>query len=179
MKTIDVPGYEQVETASQVIFDHLTKAIGRVPNLYAVMGYSANTLKGFMDFEAQVGKGAFSPKEREAISLVVSEVNHCNYCLAAHTLQATMKGFTPDETLGFRKGIATDPKLHATLQLAKSIAEQKGDADPALVAQFFDQGYTEAALIDLTALVVIRTFTNYVYALSKVPVDFPAAAALA
>lgn len=178
MKTIDVPVYEQVETASQAIFDRLNKAIGRVPNLYAVMGYSANTLKGFMDFEAEAGKGAFSPKEREAISLVVSEVNHCNYCLAAHTLQATMKGFTPEETLDLRKGVAADPKLHAALQLAKSMAAHKGDADPALIDQFFAQGYREDALINLAALVVIRTFTNYVYALSKVPVDFPAAPAL-
>lgn len=175
MNTINVPAYEQADEVSRVLFQQFTKAIGRVPNLYAVMGYSGNTLKGFMDFEGQVSKGAFSPKEREAISLAVSEVNHCNYCLAAHTLQATMKGFTKEDTFRFRKGTATEPKLNATLQLARAMAEHKGDADPALVAAFFSQGYNEAALIDLTALVVIRTFTNYVYALSKVPVDFPAA----
>ncbi|WP_314000265.1 carboxymuconolactone decarboxylase family protein [Xanthocytophaga flava] len=46
--------------------------------------------------------------------------------------------------------------------------------EPVLKEAFFDAGYNEAALIELIGLVTVRTFTNYVYTLTDIPVDFPA-----
>ena len=178
MKTIVVPAREQVSEASQAIFDAIQKKMGKVPNLYATIGYSANALKGFLDFEAAFSHSAFTDKEKEAVNLVVSQVNNCDYCLAAHTMLATMKGFTREETLQLRRGLADDVKLQAVLQLAKAIAEKKGNAGDNYKAAFFYAGYDEKALMELTGLITVRTFTNYVYALTKVPVDFPAAPAL-
>jgi len=43
---------------------------------------------------------------------------------------------------------------------------------------FYEQGYAEAALMELTGLVAVRVYTNYVYALTAIPVDFPAAESL-
>jgi AhpD family alkylhydroperoxidase len=175
MKKINVPVKEQVSADAQILFDKIQKGLGKVPNLYATIGYSANALKGYLDFEGALSNGVFTPKEREAISLIVSEVNSCDYCLAAHTMLATMKGFTKEETLLLRKGIAKDLKLNTALRLAKSITENKGKADTALIDAFFDAGYNETALIELIGLVTGKIFTNYVYALTNVPVDFPAA----
>ncbi len=78
-------------------------------------------------------------------------------------------------TLAIRKGEVDDPKLEAVIQLAKSIAEKKGNADKTLVANFFEAGYNETALIELVGLVSLRTFTNYVYSLTNIPIDFPKA----
>jgi len=175
MRTIQVPQKEQVSTDSQVLFEQLTKRLGRVPNLYATIGYSANALKGFLDFEATLNKGTFSAKEREAISLVVSEVNGCNYCLAAHTLVAMKNGFSQEDTLAIRRAHVDNPRLQVTIELAKSVAENKGHADQTKLDNFFAAGFTEAAVMDLIGLVTVRVFTNYVYALTDVPVDFPAA----
>jgi uncharacterized peroxidase-related enzyme len=176
MKTITVPAKEQVSTTSQAIFEQLQKKLGRVPNLYATIGYSSNALKGMLDHEAALAAvDTFSAKEREAINLIVSQVNACDYCLAAHTVLAQMRGFTKEETLQIRKGNATDPKLDAAIKLAASVAQNKGNADAQLLEAFFAAGYDEAALMDLLGSIALRTFTNYVYALTKVPVDFPAA----
>ncbi|WP_118972922.1 carboxymuconolactone decarboxylase family protein [Taibaiella koreensis] len=175
MKTITVPAPGQVSADAQLLLDQIQKRLGKVPNLYATMGYSANALKGFLDLEANLNKGVFSAKEREAIALVVSEVNGCNYCLAAHTLLAIKHGFTREDTLAIRAARVNDPKLQAILQLARSIAEQKGKANEETLEAFFAAGYQEAALMDLTGLVTARIFTNYVYALTGIPVDFPAA----
>lgn len=90
MKTITVPTREQVSPEAQPIFDNIQKSMGKVPNLYATIGYSATTLKAFLEFSEAFNKSAFTPKEREAIYLVVSEVNNCNYCLSAHTLMAPL-----------------------------------------------------------------------------------------
>lgn len=174
MKTITVPTRDQVSPASQEIFDALKKKIGRVPNLYATFGYSAASLKALLDFEDTVTHSVFTAKEREAIYLVVSQVNQCDYCLAAHSILASKRGYSNDEILNFRRGIAPDAKLQGAISLAKMIAETKGLGAETAKDAFFEAGYDEAALVDLAALVSLRTFTNYIYALTKIPVDFPA-----
>jgi AhpD family alkylhydroperoxidase len=178
-KPIAVPQKDEVSPDSQLLLNQIQRRMGKVPNLYATIGYSANALKGILGLEESLNKGVFSPKVREAIYLVVSEVNNCNYCLAAHTMLAIDKGFSEEETLAIRKGQAEDAKLEAVIQLAKSIAEKKGNADKILVANFFEAGYNETALIELVGLVSLRSFTNYVYSLTNIPIDFPEAKPLA
>lgn len=173
MKTITVPNRSSVTPDAQVLFDSLKKRLGKVPNLYATIGYSAHVLAGFLDFEAAISEESFSPKEKEGIALLVSEINNCKYCLAAHTLLATMKGYTQDEVLALRRGVSPDPKFAAALELTKSIVSNKGDADDRALDGFFSAGYREADLIELIALIAVRIFTNYVYAATLIPVDFP------
>ncbi|QTE38555.1 hypothetical protein J3L18_05615 [Mucilaginibacter gossypii] len=62
--------------------------------------------------------------------------------------------------------------------MAKYIAENQGQVDPVLLCDFFEAGYNEDALIELIGLVALRTFTNYVYAVTGVPLDFPEAISL-
>src|SRR5580698_6331294 len=121
MKKITVPTREQVSPDAQLLFDVLQKRAGKVPNLYATMGHSAFALKGFMGLEDALNGGVFSAKEREAIALVVSEVNSCEYCLAGHTILAIKRGFTKEETLDIRRGQVTDSRLNSIIQLAKAI----------------------------------------------------------
>lgn len=176
MKTIKVPGIEEVSEASQAIFEQLQKPTGRVSNLYATIGYSSHVLKGMLGFEAEIYRGrSFRAKEREAINLIVSQVNQCDYCLASHTQLAMAYGLTREETITIRKAQHPDKKLNAAILLAKAIAEYKGKAAPQLLENFFDAGYDEAALIELLAIIALRTFTNYVYAATNVPIDFPLA----
>src|ERR1700712_3164556 len=125
MKTISVPIREQVSPESQIMFDMYQKRMGKVPNLYATMGYSSHALQSFMNLEEALNGGAFNPKEREAIALIVSEVNSCEYCLAGHTLAAIKRGFTKEETLDIRRGQVSDARLNAIVQLAKAITETK------------------------------------------------------
>jgi AhpD family alkylhydroperoxidase len=175
MKTINVPTREQVSPESQALFDQIVKRMGKLPNLYATMGYSASTLKAFLEFDGAFNNSVFSAKEKEAIFLVVSEVNNCNYCLAAHTMIGKMKGFSVAETMTIRKGHIADKKLNAVLELTQSITENKGEAAEGLLEAFFDAGYHEEALIELIGLITAKIFTNYVFALAKVPIDFPEA----
>lgn len=177
-QTIKVPTREQVDAKSQAIFDQLKKQLGTVPNLYATIGYSSDTLGNFLGFSGKAGKGSFNGKEVEAIKLAVSEVNACQYCLAAHTTLGKMAGFTEEETLALRAGTIDDNRLRALTQLAGNIAQNRGKADQNLKEAFFAQGFDEKALVDLIAVVTAVTFTNYVYGSTEVPVDFPRAKSL-
>lgn len=175
MKTITVPSIGEVTPESKVLFEAMQKRLGKVPNLYATMGYSSHALKAFLDFEATLSSGVFNAKQREAIALVVSEVNRCEYCLAGHTLMAIKNGLTSAETLDIRKGYFSDEKINAIVQLAKSVAETRGHPDKKYIDQFFNAGYDETGLMELIGLVTARVFTNYVFAVTNIPVDFPKA----
>lgn len=172
MKTISVPTKEQVSPANQVLFDNLTKAIGSVPNLYAVFARSENALGNYLALSN--AKTSLRAKEKEVVNLAVSQVNGCDYCLAAHTAIAKMQGFTDEQILEIRRAsISFDSKFDALAKLAKSIAENKGHADEQLVENFYAAGYNEGSLIDVVIVVGDKTITNYLYALTGVPIDFP------
>jgi AhpD family alkylhydroperoxidase len=177
MKTINVPTYEQVSPANQALFDNLKKGLGKVPNLYATLAHSEYALGNYLTF--QNGKSSLSAKAREVINLVVSQVNACEYCLAAHTVIGGTVGFKPNEILEIRRGSASfDARLNALARLVRSIATERGNADPTLVQAFFDAGWTEGNLVDAIVVIGDKTVTNYLHATTKVPVDFPAAPAL-
>uniref|UniRef100_UPI00404B3B1F carboxymuconolactone decarboxylase family protein n=1 Tax=Flavobacterium sp. TaxID=239 RepID=UPI00404B3B1F len=173
--TFSVPTREQVSENNQAIFDNLQKALGFVPNLYATIAYSKNGLEKYLAY--QNAKTSLSNKEKEAVNLIVSQVNNCEYCLSAHTVIGKMNGFTDAQVLDIRKGKSTDSKLHALVQLAEEITKNRGNANDKTVENFFAQGYTNENLVDVILQVSDKTAMNYLHNLTKVPVDFPLATA--
>jgi AhpD family alkylhydroperoxidase len=176
MKNFEVPTREQVSETNQGIFDTLQKALGFVPNLYATIAYSNNGLARYLAY--QNAKTTLSNKEKEAVNLVVSQVNNCVYCQSAHIVIGKMNGFSDEQLLDIRKGKASDVKLNALVQLAESITKNRGNADAFLVDNFFTQGYTNENLVDVVLQISDKTAMNYLHNLTKVPVDFPLAPAL-
>jgi uncharacterized peroxidase-related enzyme len=177
MKTFTVPTLATVTPANQAIFAQLEKGLGMVPNLYATLAWSEHALGTYLAL--QNAKSSLKAKEREVINLVVSQVNDCAYCLAAHTALGGMVGFTPEQIVEIRKGGASfDARLDALARLVKSAAERRGHAAPELVDAFFAAGYTEENLVDAVVVIGDKIITNYLHALTRVPVDFPAAPAL-
>jgi AhpD family alkylhydroperoxidase len=174
MLTINVPTRDEVSPANQAIFDKLKSSLGSVPNLYATFAHSENALGNYLAF--QNGKSSITGKAREVVNLVVSEVNSCEYCLAAHTVIGKMTGFTESQVLELRSGKASfDPKLDALARLAKNIAINHGHADPEVVEAFFAAGWTKANLVDTIVVIGDKTVTNYLHGVTRVPVDFPTA----
>jgi AhpD family alkylhydroperoxidase len=141
------------------------------------MAYSENALGNYVTFQS--GKTSLRAKEKEAVNLIVSQVNGCIYCLSAHTALGKMHGLTDDQVIEIRKGGASfDAKLDALVKLAKNIVETRGKANSALVDNFFAAGYNDGSLVDLVMLVGDKTIMNYLHNLTDVPVDFPLAPAL-
>ncbi len=174
MSTINVPTRDEVSAGNQAIFDQLKSKLGFVPNLYATFAHSEHALANYLGF--QNGKSSITGKAREVINLVVSQVNECEYCLAAHTAIGGMVGFKPEQILEIRSGRASfDSKLDALARLAQNIALKRGHADQALVEAFFAAGWTKENLVDAIVVVGDKVVTNYLHATTRVPVDFPAA----
>jgi hypothetical protein len=83
-----------------------------------------------------------------------------------------------EDTLEIRRGRSGDEKINAVVRLAKAIAETRGYPAPELVEGFYAVGFGEGALMELIGLVTVRIFTNYVFAMTQIPIDFPPAPAL-
>ncbi|MDX2003282.1 MAG: carboxymuconolactone decarboxylase family protein [Chitinophagales bacterium] len=176
-QTVDfkVPSRDELSTEGQALYDGIHKAFGKVPNLYAYIGKSANTLGAYLAFQQAQAKGSFKAKEREAVFLAVSQVNNCRYCQSVHTVVGKMNGLSEEETLEIRQGRHSDPRLNAIVALAKEVTETKGRPNAATLENFFAQGFDEAALIDLIALVVDKTLANYVHNITQIEIDWPLA----
>jgi AhpD family alkylhydroperoxidase len=162
-----------VSPNNQVIFDNLKSALGIVPNLYATTAYSEHGLARLLAY--QNAKTSLSNKEKEAVNLIVSQVNGCVYCQSAHLVLGKMNGFSETELHDIRTGKSTNPKLDALVKLAADITRNRGNASAANVDAFFAQGYNRENLVDLILQVSDKTAMNYLHNLTKVPVDFPLA----
>lgn len=177
MSTFPIPTHATVSPDNQALFDSLQKQLGMVPNLYATLAHSETALGNYLSLQS--AKSSINGKAREVVNLVVSQVNRCEYCLAAHTVIGGMVGFTPEQILEIRQGRASfDAKLHALARLVRSIAMERGHADPALVDAFLAAGWTPGHLVDAIVVIGDKTVTNYLHGTTKVPVDFPPAPAL-
>src|ERR1700744_4365925 len=104
MSLFTVPTYDQVPEETRPVFDQYRQSGGTIPNLYATIGYSANALNSYMQYVRQQAKNTFHLREREAIFLIVSQFNGCEYCLASHTQSAIKNKWTEEDTLALRAG---------------------------------------------------------------------------
>jgi uncharacterized peroxidase-related enzyme len=178
MAAFSVPTRDDVTPDNQAIFDDLKKALGFVPNLYATFAHSPTALGTYLAL--QNAKSSLKPKEREVINLVVSQVNDCEYCLAAHTALGKMLGFTEAQILEVRRGRASfDPKLDALARFVHEVAEKRGHVSAAATDAFLAAGWSQANLVDAIMVVGDKSISNYLHGTTKIPVDFPAAEKIA
>lgn len=171
MTKFNVPTIDEVSTNNKAVFDRLKKAVGFVPNIYALMAYSDTGLETYLAFEN--APTSFSKKEVELIKLVISEENGCQYCVSAHTLFGEKNGLSKDQMLEIRNGSASfNSRLNSLAGITKEITANKGHASDNAVQNFFSAGYTKGALVELVQLVAIMIVTNYLNNLTQIPIDF-------
>lgn len=173
MANFSVPTRDEVTANNQQIFDQLNKGLGFVPNLYATMAYSENGLGRYLDFQG--AKTSLNNKEKEAVNLIVSQVNECRYCQSAHTVLGKMNGFDDAEVLAIRKGSSSNDKINALVQLTKELTENKGRTSEAALQNFYTQGYTKGNLVDVILQISDKIAMNYLHNLTQIEIDFPIA----
>jgi len=178
MNRFNVPTRDQVSPDNQAIFDSLKKMLSFVPNLYATFAHSATALGTYLAL--QNAKSSLNAKQREVVNLVVSQVNDCEYCLAAHTAVGKMVGFSDAQILEIREGRAAfDPKLDALARFVREVAEKRGKVAAASTEAFLEAGWTEGNVVDVIIAVGDKIISNYLHGVTKVAVDFPAASKIA
>jgi uncharacterized peroxidase-related enzyme len=163
---------DQVPVDSKPTLDAFTKNLGFTPNMLATFAQSPIAFNAWATFRGSLNK-ALDLKTRELISLVVSEVNGCNYCLAVHSFAADKAKLPADEIILARKGHATDPKRDAAVQFARKVIDARGQVSDADLKAVRDAGYTDANIIEIVALVAVYSLTNFFNNVFDPEKDYP------
>jgi uncharacterized peroxidase-related enzyme len=163
---------DQVPVDSKPTLDAFTKNLGFTPNMLATFAQSPIAFNAWATFRGSLNK-ALDLKTRELISLVVSEVNGCNYCLAVHSFAADKAKLPADEIILARKGHATDPKRDAAVQFARKVIDARGQVSDADLKAVRDAGYTDANIIEIVALVTVYSLTNFFNNVFDPEKDYP------
>ncbi|MFI4912058.1 MAG: carboxymuconolactone decarboxylase family protein [Sedimentisphaeraceae bacterium JB056] len=84
------------DAKAQEIQGGIEKAFGFVPEVFQAMGRNGDFLEALTSLADAAGKG-LDPKTKELISIAVSAVNGCDYCVEAHRALALKAGVTDEE----------------------------------------------------------------------------------
>ena len=169
----------QPENASAEVrpfYDELNDRFGMVPNLVRALANSPAALKGYLMLEQALEESVLPAKLREQISLTVSEVNGCPYCVAAHSAIGQAVGLSDSELIDARQATSPDSRVDAALRFTRLLVEQRGsvtDDDLNLVRR---AGFGDAEIAEIVAVVAWMTLSNYLNLVAETEIDFPTAA---
>lgn len=175
---IAIPDDRTAPAAARPLFDQLRAGLGRVPNLFATIGHSPGSLGGLLAWDAAVAGGKLSKREIEQLNLHVSELNGCSYCLSAHGFLGARVGLSAAELEDARIGRGADERENALLALARRVVRTGGGGAGTELERARAAGVSDAEIVDVLAVVALKTFTNAVAQVAQTEIDFPRAALL-
>lgn len=145
------------------ILKEIDQAFGRIPHLFSTYAHHPPLLEANWDKVKRVMmEGDLARKTKEAIALLVSQDNGCNYCVAAHTGALKMIGVSDEEIQ--RISSQLDDADFTTAERALIRFARKANSDPHKVSDDEFQalkatGVTDAQIIE--ALGVMEVFAAF------------------
>jgi uncharacterized peroxidase-related enzyme len=164
---------EEATGKRKELLDQIKSQFGSVPNGFKVVAASEQALEGSLGFEGALDDGILSDQVREQIGVLVSNMNQCGYCLSAYSAAAGASGVGEEDVAAARQGSASDPKANAILEFARSVVESRGDVSDEDLQRAREAGLDDQELIEIVAVVALKTFTNYYNRLARPELDFP------
>jgi alkylhydroperoxidase family enzyme len=71
---------DQVDAATQAVYDHYQKARGNVPNMFRTVAHRPEILRTMVaHFRAVMETGSVPAKLKELVIVRTSQLNHCEY----------------------------------------------------------------------------------------------------
>ncbi|MHC8285968.1 carboxymuconolactone decarboxylase family protein [Pseudomonas sp. XS1P51] len=169
MSRITTLSLEHATDTTRPLLEGVQKKIGFLPNVFKTLAHAPAVLSSYLQQSVALGKTSLSATEKEAIFLATSQVNGCDYCLAAHTLFAGKAGLSAQDILSARQG-----QLNAYATLARQITESRGHLRSEQIEAARAAGINDSKIIEVIAHVASQTLTNYLNNVALTEIDFPA-----
>jgi uncharacterized peroxidase-related enzyme len=180
MPRIDLPE-PNADAHVEHIFKEIEEAFGKVPNLFRTYSHFPPLLEAnWNKVKAVMMGGSLNREMKEAIAVLVSKDNGCDYCVAAHeTAHETALrsvGVAPEEIRKIETDLeksAFTPKEQALIELAR-----QANRDPLrMTDQHFrtvrSHGASDSEIVEaLGVMEVFTSFNKFLDAL-QVDIDFP------
>ena len=108
------------------------------------------------------------------IAFVVSEANGCHSCLAAHSHAASKRGnASPEDIARYRQGEGTDLPTAAAGDFVRQVIDKRGHVTEADIAAVREAGFSDAQILEMVALSIQYTLSNYLNSVAGTDIDFP------
>lgn len=159
---------DQAPAAARTALQGVEKGLGFIPNAFATLAHSPAALGGYLALAQALSKNSPTPAEREVAALAASEVNGCDYCVAAHSFFGGKAGLNADDLLAARAGT-----LNGVAALARAVTLSRGQVSDEHLSIAREAGLDDAKIVDVIAQVSLLTLTNYLNNVAKTDIDFP------
>jgi len=134
---------------------------GRLADVYLQFANSEAAIQAYLVMEQGVRQGSLSDREVEAIKLLVSEINQCDFCITVHSFKGRKAGLDMDAQKAIRSFATTgDNKLDSLLAIVRHFFQSPGVVPDSLLDQARQYGVSDEALVDVTMAVSTIFFTN-------------------
>ena len=165
--TIDTAPKESV-----ALLQGAQKAFGFVPNLIGVLAESPAVVEAYLALTRIFDKSSLTAVERQVAILAISRYSECDYCMAAHSVIASMQQVPADVIQAIRDDQPiSDPKIEALRKFATTLVDKRGWLSDDDVAAFQFAGYANAQMLEVIAAASLKTLSNYANHLAETPLD--------
>ena len=149
------------------------KAYGMMPNLYGYLAESPVALNAYLHINEQLmKKSSLTPAQVQVALLAISEVNGCEFCIAAHSWVSSTQKANEQTVKAIREGREVDdPQDRALVQLVQAIVKDRGYVADELIDQFLDAGFTKENMFDLLVCNMLKSLSNYANHITKTEVN--------
>jgi len=157
----------EISDETKAYFDLCEQKLGLIPNVLTAYAFNEQNLRAFTDMynDLMLGDSALSKLQREMIAVVVSSVNQCYYCLAAHG--ATVRALSGDPALGemlvmnYRVAPVSQAE-RAMLDFSVKLTEQPARVEEADRQALRDAGWADREIWDIANIAAFFNMTNRV-----------------
>ncbi len=148
------------------------RKFGFIPNLLGLMAAAPSALRSYLTLAEALGETSLTPIEEQVITLTVSRLNECNYCMGAHSGIAKMVGMSDENLEVLRAGNSlSDARLEALRQFTEVVVTKRGFATKEDQDTFIAAGYARPQIFEVLVGVTMKTLSNYTNHIVDTPLD--------
>ena len=165
MSWIDVIGESEAKGQLADTYAELKRKRGKISNILQVHSLNPAALGSHLDLYMTLmfGRSGLSRLEREAIAVVVSANNDCDYCVAHHA-EALRRYLADEDTLNMLKsadGLETlEPRLSNIVRHAEKLTTAPGAMTESDLGELRAVGLSDRDILDLTLITSYFNFVN-------------------
>ncbi len=147
------------------IYRELVEKRGKVANILKVHSLNPDALKTHLDLYMALmfGRSGLSRAEREAIAVVVSASNDCDYCVNHHAASLGRYEKDPVKLAAIRAADSFAPlpeRSAVMLKHAARLTRRPSSIEPADLDALRNQGFSDRDILDITLVTAYFNFVN-------------------
>jgi uncharacterized peroxidase-related enzyme len=155
----------EAEGKLATMYEELVRRRGKVSNILRVHSLNPDAMQDHLGLYMTLmfGESGLSRLEREAVAVVVSANNECEYCVNHHT-ESLRRYLDDEETLNMlatADGLETlEPRLSNIVRYAEKLTMAPGAMTESDLGELRAEGLADKDILDLTLIVGYFNFVN-------------------